>query len=177
MQGVGHVGQNLCKLLTDAGANILVADINQKNLDYVVDTYGCKPMDEKDILTAECDILAPCALGGSVDGSVVQNLRCSILCGGANNILDDPEEDAVALKTAGILYAPDFVVNAGGLIHLAGMYLGLSDETLQTKNDEIFDTTEQVLQLGENTASTFAAAFEIAEQRISGGRETEVHAG
>ena len=177
IQGVGHVGQNLCKLLTDAGANILVADIKQKNLDYVVDTYGCTPMDAKDILTAECDILAPCALGGSVDGSLVQNLRCSILCGGANNILDDPEEDAVALKTSDILYAPDFVVNAGGLIHLAGMYLGLSDETLQTKNDEIFDTTEQVLQLGENTASTYAAAFEIAEQRISGGRETEVHAG
>ena len=177
MQGAGHVGQNLCKLLTEAGAKIFVADIKQKNLDYVVDTYGCTPMDDDDILTTECDILAPCALGGVVDGSMVQDLRCSIVCGGANNILDDPEEDAAALRTADILYGPDFVVNAGGLIHLAGMYLGLSDDTLQTKNDEIFDTTTQVLQRGESTASTYAAAIEIAEQRISGGQETEVHAG
>jgi leucine dehydrogenase len=177
MQGVGHVGQNLCKLLTEAGAKIIVADIKQKNLDYVVDTYGCTPIADADILTVECDILAPCALGCVIDGSLVQNLRCSIVCGGANNILDDPEEDAVAMKTADILYGPDFVVNAGGLIHLAGIYLGLSDETLQTKNAEIFDTTTQVLQLGEDSASTYSAAMEIAEQRISGGRETEVHAG
>ncbi|MEE2912835.1 MAG: Glu/Leu/Phe/Val dehydrogenase dimerization domain-containing protein [Planctomycetota bacterium] len=177
MQGVGHVGQNLCKLLAEAGANILVADIKQKNIDHVVTAYGCTPVDDSEILTAECDILAPCALGGAIDGSLVQKLRCSILCGGANNILDDPEEDAVALKNAGIVYGPDFVVNAGGLIHLAGIYLGLNDHTLQTKNDEIFDTTTQVLGLGENTASTYAAAIEIAEQRISGGQETEVHAG
>ena len=177
LQGVGHVGQNLCKLLTDAGANVLVADINKECVDYIVDTCGCTPVHDADILTSECDILAPCALGGAIDGSHIPNLRCSILCGAANNILGDPEEDAVALKTAGIVYGPDFVVNAGGLIHLAGMHLGMSDEVLQVKNDEIFDTTAQILQRGEEMDSTYAAAVDIARQRISGARETGVHAG
>jgi len=176
VQGVGHVGQNLCQLLTDAGATVYVADINQKKIDFTVDTYGCIPSDDDNILSMECDILAPCALGGVVDGTIIPKLQCSILCGAANNILGDPEEDAAALKAAGILYAPDFVVNAGGLIHLAGMYLGMSEEALQLKNDEIFITTTEVLQRGEHAASTFTAAVEIAEQRISDGQETRVHA-
>jgi leucine dehydrogenase len=134
-------------------------------------------MHDADILCVECDILAPCALGGAIDGSLVPDLRCSILCGGANNILGDPEEDAVALKTAGIVYGPDFVVNAGGLIHLAGMHLGMSDEVLQAKNDEIFDTTAQILHRGEEMDSTYAAAVDIAKQRISGAQEMGVHAG
>jgi len=177
IQGVGHVGQNLCKLLNDAGANLIVADINPKKLDYAVDTFGCTAMSDNDILTAECDILAPCALGGVIDGNVVEHLRCPIVCGAANNILDDPVEDAVALKTAGIVYGTDFVVNAGGLIHLAGMHLGMSDEELQTKNDEIFNTTSQILERSKDSSSTYAAAVEVAQQRIADGQETEVHAG
>ncbi|MDG1136722.1 MAG: Glu/Leu/Phe/Val dehydrogenase dimerization domain-containing protein [Phycisphaerales bacterium] len=177
MQGVGHVGQNLCRLLTKAGAKVIVADINKKSVDHVVETYGCTAVHDADILTQECDILAPCALGNVIDGSMVQSLRCQILCGASNNILGDPEEDAVALKTAGIVYAPDFVVNAGGLIHLAGMHLGMIDATLQTKNDEIFETSLQILQRGEAASSTYAAAVEIAEQRISGAKETGIHAG
>ena len=177
IQGVGHVGQSLCKLLSEAGANIIVADINKKNIDFVVDTYGCTVVHDDDILKVDCDILAPCALGGVIDGNMVNHLRCPILCGAANNILDDPVEDAVALKTAGIVYGTDFVVNAGGLIHLAGMHLGMSDDVLQTKNDEIFSTTMQILERSEHSSSTYAAAVEIAEQRIAGGQETEVHAG
>ena len=177
IQGVGHVGQNLCKLLSEAGANLLVADINKKNLDYAVETYGCRPISDEDILNAECDILAPCALGGVIDGNTIEHLRCPIVCGAANNILDDPVEDAVALKTAGIVYGIDFVVNAGGLIHLAGMHLGMSDDELQLKNDEIFGTTSQILERSENSSSTYAAAVEIAEQRIVDVQETEVHAG
>jgi leucine dehydrogenase len=177
IQGVGSVGKNLCKLLEEAGASLIVADINKKNLDYAVETYGCKAVHDDDILKIDCDILAPCALGGVIDGNMVEHLRCPILCGAANNILNDPVEDAVALKMAGIVYGTDFVVNAGGLIHLAGMHLGMSDDELQTKNDEIFDTTQQLLQRSENASSTYAAAVEIAKQRIADGQETEVHAG
>ena len=177
IQGVGHVGQNLCKLLTEAGANLIVADINKQNLDYAVDTYGCTAIHDDDILKVECDILAPCALGGVIDGNMVSHLRCPIVCGAANNILDDPIEDAVALKTAGIVYGTDFVVNAGGLIHLAGMHLGMGNDELQLKNDEVFGTTQQILQRSENASSTYAAAVEIAKQRIADGQETEVHAG
>ena len=177
VQGVGHVGQNLCKLLKDAGATLLVADINKANLDYTVETYGATPVHDDDILRTECDILAPCALGGVIDGKMVEHLRCPIVCGAANNILDDPEEDAVALKTAGIVYGTDFVVNAGGLIHLAGMHLGMSDDELQRKNDDIFTTTQRILEKSETTSSAYAAAVEIAEERIADGQGLGVHAG
>ncbi|MDP7009282.1 MAG: Glu/Leu/Phe/Val dehydrogenase dimerization domain-containing protein [Phycisphaerales bacterium] len=175
IQGVGHVGQNLCRLLTDAGAEIVVADINRANIDKTVDMYDCSVVHHDDILKTECDILAPCALGNVIDGTMVPHLRCSILCGAANNILGDPEEDAVALKTSGIIYAPDFVVNAGGLIHLAGLHLGMTDEQLQQKNDEIFDTTVRILEDGKNTTSTYAAAVNLAQQRIASG-EAQCHA-
>lgn len=176
IQGVGHVGRNLCRILTEAGATIKVADIKQKNVDYVVQKYGCKQISDNEILTTECDILAPCALGGVVNASHINNLRCSIICGAANNILGDPVEDAVALKNANIIYGPDFVVNAGGLIHLAGLHLGISAEILQAKNDEIFETTKEILACGETAASTYAAAVKIAENRLQGVQETEVHA-
>ena len=175
IQGVGHVGQNLCRLLKDAGANLIVADINKANVDLAVEQFGCRVVHTDEILKTECDILSPCALGNVIDGTTVEHLRCSILCGASNNILGDPEEDAVALKTAGIMYAPDFVVNAGGLIHLAGLHLGMTTEQLQQKNDEIFDTTVRILEDGENTSSTYAAAVSLAKQRIAGG-ETQCHA-
>ena len=175
MQGVGHVGQNLCKLLTEAGAEVVIADINKANVDKTVEEFGCKVVHHDDILKTECDILAPCALGNVIDGTMVQHLRCSILCGAANNILGDPEEDAVALKTAGIIYAPDFVVNAGGLIHLAGLHLGMTEAELQQKNDEIYDTTMRILENGKNASSTYSAAVGLAEERIAGG-ETQCHA-
>jgi leucine dehydrogenase len=176
VQGVGHVGQNLCRLLKEAGANLLVADIKRKNLDFAVETYDATEVHDDDILKVECDILAPCALGGVIDAKMVEHLRCPILCGAANNILDDPEEDAVALKTAGIVYGTDFVVNAGGLIHLAGMHLGMSDDELIRKNDEIFNTTQQILEHTTRASSSYAAAVEIAEQRIADGQGLGVHA-
>lgn len=175
IQGVGHVGLNLCKLLSDAGANIIITDINKTKVDLAVDQFGCEVAHPDEILRQECDILAPCALGNVIDGTMVEHLRCSILCGAANNILGDPEEDAVALKTAGIVYAPDFVVNAGGLIHLAGLHLGMTNEQLQRKSDEIFDTTVRILEDGEDATSTYAAAVGLAKRRIAGG-ETQCHA-
>ena len=103
-----------------------------------------------------------------------------IVCGGANNILDDPDEDAVALKSAGVLYAPDFVVNAGGLIHLAGLYLDMTREDLDAKNAEIESTTLQVLRQSEQMESTHAAAIEFARQRLAGspkGNSEHMYAG
>ena len=176
IQGAGNVGRNLCQILTEAGAVIKIADINQRNVDYVVQNYGCQQIAVDEILTTECDVLAPCALGGIINASHTKNLKCPIICGAANNILGDPIEDSVALKNAGIIYGPDFVVNAGGLIHLAGLHLGISPEILKAKNDEIFDTTQEILNCGETAASTYAAAVEIAEHRLKGAQETEVHA-
>jgi leucine dehydrogenase len=110
-----------------------------------------------------------------IDGNLVPKLRCSVVCGGANNILDDPDEDALALKQAGILYAPDFVVNAGGLIRLAGLYLGMTEQQINQKIDQIEHTTMQILDQGESLPSAHAAAIEVGRQRIARGG-TKQHA-
>lgn len=175
IQGVGNVGFNLAKILVEHGATVIVADIKDKNLDRAR-TLGSQlsVVDPHDILSVECNILAPCALGGVIDGNMVPKLRCEVVCGGANNVLDDPDEDAVLLKNAGILYAPDFVVNAGGLIHLAGLYLGMTQDELNEKNAGIEHTTIQILREAANQSSTHAAAVAVAKQRIEAARKQAV---
>jgi leucine dehydrogenase len=177
VQGVGHVGYYLVKLLHEHGAQCTVADINQANVDRVVEEFGAAVTNPEDILTTVCDVLAPCALGGIIDANVARKLKCSIVCGGANNVLGDPEEDAVVLKNAGIVFAPDFVVNAGGLIHLAGLHLGMTTEELARKIDEIEATTTEILAAGKTMESTYAAAIALAQKRIAAGAKENVHAG
>jgi leucine dehydrogenase len=171
LQGVGNVGYNVAKILSAAGAKILAADINQANLQRAVRDCGAVAVTEDQILISQCDILSPCALGGVIDGHLAAKLRCDILCPGANNVLDDPDEDAVILQSRGIVYVPDFVANAGGVIHLAGLYLGYSKQQLAQKIADIEGTSLQVL--GEAASggarSTHAAAVALAQRRISEG--------
>jgi len=177
IQGVGNVGYSLARLLTEAGAEVMVADINQSRVDQAVDEIGVKVVSAEEVLTTECDILAPCALGGVIDANFARTLRCRIVAGAANNVLDDPDEDAAVLRRLGILYAPDFVVNAGGLIHLAGLYLGMSEDELQQKIAEIEHTTAQILREAESMSSTHAAAIVLAGCRIARHCREQVHAG
>lgn len=176
IQGVGQVGYYVTKILHEAGARITIADINETNVKRVVDEFGVKVASPDEILFTQCDVLAPCALGGVIDTNVARKLKCEIICGGANNILGDPVEDAVVLKNAGILYAPDFVVNAGGLIHLAGLYIKMTSEELDKKITEIETTTTEILRKGETLESTYAAAVALARQRIADGAKETVHA-
>jgi len=169
IQGLGHVGYNVARIITADGGTVYGADIHDTSVKKARDELGVKPVSVDDILTTECDILAPCALGGVIDGNLVPKLQCSVVCGGANNILDDPDEDALALKQAGILYAPDFVVNAGGLIRLAGLYLGMTEQQINDKIDQIEQTTTQILEKGTALPSAHAAAIEIGRQRIAQG--------
>ena len=182
IQGVGHVGFPLASMLRDEGATVLAADINRQRLERAADELGATPVPAEEILFSECDILAPCALGGVVDGNSARRLRCRILAGAANNILDDPDEDAVILRNLEILYAPDFVANAGGLIHLTTHYLGLPDQERDAKIAEIAATTAQVLRdaASGSAPSTYHAAMALAQRRIHAGAkpaEERVHAG
>jgi leucine dehydrogenase len=169
IQGVGHVGMNVARMLHAAGARLVVADLSREAVQRAASELGARVVAPEEILTVKCDILAPCALGGVVDVNLVRALRCRILCGGANNVLGDPDEDAAALKHARIVYGPDFVVNAGGLIQLAGLYLGMSQEELDAKHAAIEATTLEVLRAGESVGSTHAAAVAYARQRIARG--------
>jgi leucine dehydrogenase len=177
LQGFGSVAYHLALILVEHGANIIATDIVESKLEKARNLPRTTVVGVDEILTADCDILAPCALGGVISGSMLPKLRCRIICGAANNILDDPDEDAALLRNAGILYAPDFVVNAGGLIELAGIYLGMTRGELDEKNAQIEHTTAQILAQAETTTSTYAAAVAVARQRIAAGRKEQVHAG
>jgi len=169
IQGVGNVGYNVAKILSAQGAMIVAADINQANLDRAVKDCKATAVTDDQILTAACDILSPCALGGVVNGHVAQQLKCQMLVPGANNVLDDPNEDAVILKGRGIVYVPDFVANAGGVIHLAGLYLGYTPAKLAEMIANIEQTSLQVLRDAQGVGSTHAAAVALGERRIAEG--------
>ena len=178
IQGMGHVGMYLGELLHDAGAELVVADINQSNATTACERFGATAVSVDDILTTECDILAPCALGAVLGPDTIDTLQTDVVCGAANNILVDPNRDAVTLANKGVLYGPDFVVNAGGVIHLAGLYLGYSLAELQERNDAIEGTTAAILADAAG-GSTYEAAIELAKARIESGNplQERCHAG
>ncbi len=179
VQGVGHVGHHLTGLLTGAGAAVTVADIVKERVARVVDEFGAQAAALEEILTVECDILSPCALGSVIDANLARKLRCRAIVAGANNPLDDPDEDAVVLKGLGILYCPSFVANVGGCIQLCGTSLGLTDQDIEQKINNIETTMAQVLHDAESMPSTFAAALALVRRRITeGGKpaKEQVHA-
>ncbi|MBE7561346.1 Glu/Leu/Phe/Val dehydrogenase [bacterium] len=180
VQGLGNVGTYLVKLLVEPGARVIGADINRQHVERCVDQYGITAASTDEILLTECDVLAPCALGGVIDANTARKLNCRVVCGGANKVLDCPEEDAVVLKSRGIVYGVDFVVNAGGVIELSGQYLNYSRQKLDAMNDEIEATTAQILREGETLSSTYEAAIALGDRRIAAGaasKRERIHAG
>jgi leucine dehydrogenase len=173
VQGLGHVGMALCHILHTAGANLVVADINDACVNEAVELFGAQRATANAILQVPCDILAPCALGAMIGPEQIKRMQATIVCGGANNILVEPERDAAALHAKGILYAPDFVVNAGGLIWLAGLWLGMDRKELDTRNDSIEDTTLEILEEGSSLPSTHHAAIAVAQRRFAEGPTSE----
>jgi leucine dehydrogenase len=123
VQGLGNVGSALCALLHDAGARLIVAEPRPGVAAAVALRYGAEIMGRDSIVEARCDIFAPCALGGVIDRDAVRRLRAGLICGGANNVLASAE-DGDRLADRGVLYAPDYVVNAGGIINVAAEYFG-----------------------------------------------------
>lgn len=173
IQGVGNVGTNIVRIVSAQGAKCIVADINPENVANCVKQYGAKEVAPTEILTAKCDILSPCALGGVIDGQLADQLNTKMIVPGANNVLDDPDEDAVILKSLGVTYVPDFVANAGGVIQLAGLYLGYDDHKLADLIANIEKTSLEVLKATENSRSAYEAAVAVAEKRIAEGAKNK----
>jgi leucine dehydrogenase len=178
IQGVGNVGSNIVRIVTAAGAKCVVADINPDNVSRCVKQFGARAVAPTEILTTPCDILSPCALGGVIDGQLAHQLNTRIIVPGANNMLDDPDEDAVIVKSLGITYVPDFIANAGGVIQLAGLYLGYDDRKLAELIANIERTSLEVLNATETARSAYEAAVTVAEKRIAEGtgNKTSRHA-
>lgn len=127
VQGVGHVGLHLCRLLHEAGATLTVADVNQDNLGLVSAEMPVTEVAPSEILYTDVDVLAPCALGNVLTSTTIPKIRAKVIAGAANNQLATVE-DGERLATRGILYAPDYVINAGGIISVAREYYGSSSE-------------------------------------------------
>lgn len=167
VQGVGKVGRGLARLLVAAGARVSVTDVDRTRVDAVVAELGVAAVPPNDAVTTPCDVLAPCALGGVIAAATVERLRCEVVCGGANNQLVDEDADD-ALAGAGVLYAPDFVVNAGGILNIAEEFVGYSRERALGAAARIEDTTAAVLEAAVRWAvAPGRAALRIANERIA----------
>jgi leucine dehydrogenase len=167
VQGVGHVGQYLVKHLASEGAKIFITDIHEETLKKVAEAYGAAVVAPQEIYDVPMDIYAPCALGATVNDDTLARLTCSIIAGAANNQLADEQKHGMAVMEKGILYAPDYAINAGGVINCFSEVSGLSLEWSHQKAGEIYQTIYQILERSKNEAiPTYQIANRMAEERI-----------
>jgi leucine dehydrogenase len=167
--GVGRVGTELARRLAAAGARLFLADVDERKRALADELPGATWCDPNVALQAEADVLAPCALGGVVNESNVGLLRCHIVCGSANNQLAH-EGLAEDLQANGILYAPDFVANAGGLINIAVEREGYDRDRALGRVREIEDVMQELLEEADSEETTpLAAAYRLARRRLAGG--------
>ncbi|MCW2955423.1 MAG: leucine dehydrogenase [Thermoleophilia bacterium] len=171
MQGCGHVGSYLGKLLDDAGAILTVTDIHQENVDGIVAATGATQVAPEAIYDVPADIFAPCALGGIVNPQTLEQLTASgdlkIIAGAANNVLDN-DQTGQLLHDRGILYAPDYVINAGGLINVSEELGGYNGERAKKRVEKIYDNLTRVFDMATDlNIPTHRASEKVALDRIA----------
>lgn len=166
VQGAGNVGYHLCKLLAAGGARLTVTDVSTDRAQRCANDFGATVVDPERIYDTDADVFAPCALGGTLNAGTVARLRARIVAGGANNQLDRPELGA-ALRGRNILYAPDYVINAGGMIQLAAELTGMPAARICARVTAIGETLLRVYRFAaERDMPTSAAADMLAVQAI-----------
>jgi leucine dehydrogenase len=167
LQGCGHVGYYLAKELHQAGARLIATDIDDERVKRVVQDFGAEAVETDGIYSAEADIYAPCALGAVINDQTIPRLKVEIVAGAANNQLQEPRHGD-KLEEMGVLYAPDYVANAGGVINVYSELAGWSSARAFRKADEIYDTVLRVFSIAkEDGVPTHEAADRLAEQRIA----------
>jgi leucine dehydrogenase len=178
VQGLGNVGSNLVKYLVEEGAQITVADIDNARVKKICDQFGTKPVSVEEILGIECDIQAPCAMGAIVNDQTITKFKCKVIAGGANNQLAEARHGD-QLRELGILYAPDYVVNAGGLMNVFVELEGYSPDRAFEKTRKVYDNVKKVFEISKrDNIGTHTAADRVAEERIQTiGRLKQRHPG
>jgi leucine dehydrogenase len=167
IQGAGHVGYYLAQDLREEGARVIVADIDSGRVQRCIDELGCESVDVDEVYDVEADVFAPCALGAILNDETIPRLKVDIVAGAANNQLARAEH-AKALQERDILYAPDYVINAGGLINVYSELAGWSLERSKRKAGEIYRTLLHIFEIAEDAGITNAeAADEVAMRRVS----------
>ncbi len=173
VQGLGHVGYHVCRQLHEAGAKLLVSDINQDSVNRVASDFGAETVDLDDILFVDADVLSPCALGAIINDDTIDHIKASIIAGAANNQLAR-DDHGQALMDRGILYAPDYVINAGGIINIAAETRGAYDVTwVKGKVEKIYDSLTVIFERSvSESRPTNHIADELANEIIQAARKS-----
>ena len=167
VQGVGHVGEYLVAALAKENADIYITDVHEPTLKRVAEKYGATVVGLDDIYDLDMDIYAPCALGGTLNDETLDRLKCSIIAGAANNQLLAENVHGKVIMEKGIIYAPDFALNAGGVINCYSEVEGLSSNWAMNKAEEIYQTIHNIVKRSkEEGVPTFQIANKMAEERI-----------
>jgi leucine dehydrogenase len=167
VQGVGHVGYYLCEDLHFDGAELTVTDIDGEKVSRVIEDFGATAVEPDEIYAVDADIFAPCALGAVINDDTLPVMTFDIVAGGANNQLANHERHGREIQEKGILYAPDYAINAGGLINVYGELKGWKPERSKRKAGEIYTTLLRIFETAEaQSIPTSEAADHVAEERI-----------
>ncbi|NUP96182.1 MAG: Glu/Leu/Phe/Val dehydrogenase [Planctomycetaceae bacterium] len=172
IQGVGAVGGRLAELLKEAGAHVIICDINEARVAELSKKHGYESVADATHLDVACDVYSPCARGATINDTTIPKLKCKAIAGVANNQLHEPRHGDI-LRQKGILYAPDYVINAGGIINVSFELLpgGYDEAKAVAKIDRVYDNLVQVFQIArEQKVSTHIAADRLAERRIAAGK-------
>ncbi|MBS0432276.1 MAG: Glu/Leu/Phe/Val dehydrogenase [Proteobacteria bacterium] len=167
VQGAGHVGSEFIKLLREQGAKVFVTDINKESVQRCVDELGCEAVGTEEIYDVDADVYSPCALGGTVNEQTLPRLKCKIICGAANNQLAT-DEIGDAVQKRGLLYAPDYAVNAGGVMNVSLEIDGYNRERAMRMMRTIYYNVGRIFQISDRDGiPTYKAADRMAEERIN----------
>lgn len=168
VQGTGHVGETLIDYLTKEGAVVQISDINEARMQEVAGKYGAQIFTGADLYSADVDIYAPCALGATVNTETIERMKAQVIAGAANNQLAVEAIHGKMLQERGIAYAPDFLINAGGIINVYGEIVKYGKDEAMKRTENIYNTTLEIFSFAEaNGVTTQQAAMQIAEQRIA----------
>lgn len=167
VQGMGNVAFSLCKYLHEEGANLIVTDINQERVKLAVEKFQAQAVDPDDIYDVDCDIYSPCALGATINDDTISRLKAKAIAGSANNQLESPKHGEI-LEEKGIVYAPDYVINAGGVLNVADELNGYNEERALKKVKTIYNSLQKVFEIAKrDSIPTYKAADRMAEERIA----------
>lgn len=174
VQGIGHVGYFLCEDLAAEGAQLTVTDIDEERVQRVVDEFGATAVEADAIYDVDADVFAPCALGAVVNDETIERFNFDIIAGAANNVLAKGDKHGTALHEKGILYAPDYVINAGGLISVYGEMFDWTAQRSKRKAGEIYGTLLRIFDRAKSDGvPTSIAADRVAETRIMEARHLQ----
>ncbi|WP_018923885.1 Glu/Leu/Phe/Val family dehydrogenase [Salsuginibacillus kocurii] len=172
VQGVGNVAYNLCKHLDEEGVSLIVTDIHKPSVERAVNDFGATYVEPDEIYDQECDIFAPCALGAVINDDTINRIKARVIAGAANNQLKS-NAHGEQLHENGVVYAPDYVINAGGVINVADELYGYNRERALKRVETVYDNIQRVFDIARrDEIPSYLAADRMAEERIANMRKS-----